>query len=233
MDRKGIKDRLRKSAPGIFALAGIVLGSSPWLTGSLYRNSFVGAGIALLFLSWIWASFNDKTKLIEEKRWANQKKAMVAMAACLTVGLGMLAFYEAQMPKYEVAKVNKELYRVPPQLNKRQLRELGAECNTYGNTLCSHDVFAKIVNIDPRDYLALANLAMAQSHLGFHQYAVVNFNKAIQNGVRRYDVYKFYGHSLVATGDLKKAVVAYKASLNKNPNQQSLRKKIREILASL
>ncbi len=232
MDRKKVRDRLQQSWPGLLALSGIVIGSGPWLTGSLYRNSFLGAGLTLLFLAWVAANFKNRQRLVASQRWKDQKKVMTAMAACVSVGIGMLTYYEVQMPKYKIAKIEKELYRVPPQLNKAQLRELGAECNTYGDTLCSHDVFAKIVEMDSRDYFALANLAMAQSHLGFHKYAVLNFRKAIQNGVQQYDTYKFYGHSLLATNQPALAAQAYQASLKKNPNQPSLQEKIAQITDS-
>ncbi len=232
MDRKGFLGKMKNAGPSLLAILGIVIGSSPWISDSLYRNIFLGIGLTILFISWVIANLQNKERLIADKRWKDQKRAMTAMAVCVALGLGLLTYYEIQMPKYHVAKIEKELYRVPPQLNKKQLRNLGAECNTYGDTLCSHDVFAKIVNLDPRDYFALANLAMAQTHLGFHKYAVINFKKAINNGVKRYDTYKFYGHSLLATGNKPLAIKAYQASLNINPNQQSLRKKIREILAA-
>jgi tetratricopeptide (TPR) repeat protein len=222
-------DRIKQSAPGLIALVGVVVGGSPWITGSLYRNGFMGAGLTLLFVSWVVANWQNKIQLIKQNRWHQQKKVMMAMTACMVVGLGLLIFYEIQMPKYKVAITHKELYRVPPQLNNQQLRELGAECNTYGNTLCSHDVFARLVEKDPRDYFALANLAMAQSHLGFHQFAARNFNRAIKHGVQRYDVYKLYGHTLLALKKPQQAREAYRASLDKNPNQPNLRKKIQQL----
>ncbi len=222
-------DQFKLSLASVVALLGIVVGGSPWLTGSLYRNYFVGGGLSLLFISWILANFQKKNELISQGRWKQQTKAMLAMGLCWVMGSALLIYYEQQMPKYEIALVDKELYRVPPQLSKKQLKELGAECNTYGNTLCSQAVFARIVQLDPRDYLSLANLAMAQSHLGFHQQAIHNFERAIKSGVKRYDVFKFYGHSLLALGDKSKAKLAYKASLSKNPNQKSLAEKIEKL----
>lgn len=130
------------------------------------------------------------------------------------------------MPKYEVAVVTEELYRVPPQLSRKQLLSLGAECNTYGNTLCSQAVFAKIVKLDPRDFKSLANLAMAQSHLGNHNQAIANAKTALKNGFESYDLYKFYGHSLWALGNKEDAKIAYKESLRLKVNQPLLLERI-------
>lgn len=223
--KQGLKDIL---APSLAAI-GLGFLISPWLMKSLYSNILVAIGLGLLFLAWLVANLLQKQKLKNENRWQDQKKVMLAMSLCVSLGMIMLAYYEWQMPKYKVAITNKELYRVPPQLNKKELRVLGADCNTYGNTLCSHDVFAKIVKIDSRDYFALANLAMAQSHLGFHKFAVINFQRAIAHGIKGYDVYKFYGHSLLATQQPQKAIQAYQLSLEKNPRQESLRQKIQEL----
>ncbi len=133
------------------------------------------------------------------------------------------------MPKYRIARVEKTLYNVPPQLSQKQLRELGRECNTYGNTHCSHEVFAKIVRLDPRDYTALANLAMAQSHLGYHKFAIENFERALSQGVKAYDVYRFYGLSLLKSNQKEKAIDAFKTSLQLRPNQELLIKKLKSL----
>ena len=224
-----MKDRSNQNIPALISLAGLFLLFSPFYLESLYANYYVAAGTLLLFSSWIVASFINKKRLLAEKRWQQQTKAMIAMSLCLTLGLGMLLFYESQMPKYNVAKINKELYRVPPQLNKKELWALGAECNFEGNTLCSHDVFARIVKKDPRSFKALANLAIAQSHLGFHQFAIKNFQTAISHGAKNFDAYLFLGNSFLALNNKNEALKAYKTSLRKNPNQSQLRKKLSKL----
>lgn len=219
-------------SPQILAGFAMVFFAYPFLVETLYQNICFAAGVVLMFSSWLAANLLKKDELVESGKWLEQKKVMTAMSACLALGLFMLVYYEAQMPKYNIAITKKELYRVPPQLNKKQLLELGSECNTYGNTLCSHDVFAKIVKMDPRDYNALGNLAMAQTHLGFHEYAVNNFTKVVENGGGTYDIYRFFGDSLTILGRHEQALQVYKRSLRLNPQQDFLRKKIRKLSQS-
>jgi tetratricopeptide (TPR) repeat protein len=214
---------------GLFAFLGPAIAAIPFFTKTLYQNYYFAIALILLFVSWLYANWQQRDRLREENRWERQKRVMVGMSLCMVLGLGLLAFYEQGRPKYTVALISEELYRVPPQLNTQQLKKLGAECNTYGNTLCSHDVFAKIVKNNPRDYVALANLAMAQSHLGFHSYAVTNFKKVIDQGLKRYDIYKFYGNSLLKLYKKEKALAAYRASLRLKPNQPSLSRKIERV----
>ena len=218
---------IKKQIPNAFALAGLATLVYPFIVTSLYQNIIIATGLLCLFFAWLTAN------LMTAQKDPQKKKVMIAMSLCAAVGFSMLAYYEMQMPKYNVARIQKELYRVPPQLSKKQLVELGRECNTYGNTLCSHDVFARIVQMDSRDYKSLANLAMAQSHLGFHKYAVINFERAINNGVKAYDIYKFYGNSLKVLKKYKKAIQAYQSSLKLNPNQDYLVKKINNIQNNL
>lgn len=227
MNLRGFK----KYLPNSFAFAGLLLLIYPFIVSSLYHNLILAVGLLFLFLSWLGANLIKANKL--SPQWKQQKKVMIGLSLGAALGFSMLAYYEIQMPKYKVARIAKELYRVPPQLSKKQLIELGRECNTYGNTLCSHDVFAKIVSLDSRNYKALANLAMAQSHLGFHKYAIINFKRAIKNGVKAYDVYKSYGNSLKVLKYNSSAIQAYKQSLKINPNQDSLHRKIKTLELNL
>ncbi len=198
----------------------------PFVTETLYKNICFATGIFLLFSAWLAANLLKMEDLKDRGRWDEQKKVMYAMLICLSVGAVLLVYYEAKMPKYSIAVTKKELYRVPPQLNKHQLKELGSECNTYGNTLCSHDVFAKIVKMDSRDYRALGNLAMAQTHLGFHKFAIENFKTVIKNKAATYDIYRFLGDALLKLDKPEEALKAYKKSLKMNPKQSSLKTKI-------
>lgn len=217
-----------KHTPNFIAGLGITLLAIPLLQKTIYQNIFFAAGLFLLFTTWILANWEKGRFAKDTKERDKQKKILIGMTACGLVGLALLVYYEMQMPKYKVALLNEELYRVPPQLSKKQLLNLGAECNTYGNTLCSQAVFAKIVQLDPRDYQSLANLAMAQSHLGFHKQALVNFENAVRNGVNTFDVYKFYGHSQWAMGNKPLAKESYKKSLQLKPNQDILLQRIAE-----
>ncbi len=218
-----------KTAPALTALIGTAIAVTPWIIDTLYKNFFIAIGISLLCVTWAWANFLKRDELKSQGLWEQQKKVMLGALICLSAGLSLLLFYEAQMPKYSIALTNQYLYTVPPQLSTSELRALGAECNTYGDTLCSHAVFAKIVKQDPRDYFSLANLAMAQSHIGFHEYAIKNFETVLKSGLATYDIYKFYGHSLLATKNKKRAIKAYQFSLKKNPNQQQLRQKVKSL----
>lgn len=229
MEIKWNQERIVAESLKGLAATGVLLCASPWLIDSLYGNYIVGFGILFLFAAWILANFNRKQDYIALRRWQTQQKAMIAMSLCMLVGAALLIFYESKRPKYDVAAVRGLNYKVPPQLSKRQLKELGAECNTYGNTVCSQAVFAKIVKIDPADFIALANLSMAQTHLGFHKQAIQNFETAIEHGIKDYDVYKSYGDALLASGMKLEAMLAYEISLFKNPRQEALRQKLEDL----
>jgi tetratricopeptide (TPR) repeat protein len=207
----------------------VLLAAYPFLVHTLYQNFFFAGSLLLFFSAWVltnWQLGRFSKSTLEGER---QRRVLLGMVLTLVLGIGSLLLYEIKMPKYEVALINKELYRVPPQLSKKQLIELGTECNTYGNTLCSHDVFAKIVRLDPRDYNALANLAMAQSHLGFHQQAVINFQRAIARGVRTQDVLRFYGKSLKELGHVQEAQKVHQMSLKLNPKHKILKERLAEL----
>lgn len=221
------------SLSGVLASCAILIFTYIAFSDSIYQNIFLAAGLSFLFTSWLSANYERKQELIRRNLWELQQKVMIASSLVALLGLTMFGFYESQMPKYQVAGLNQNFYTVPPQLNKKQLYELGAECNTYGNTLCSYGVFAKIVKLDPRDYLALGNLAMAQSHLKFDKYAVENFKTAINNGAGSYDIYKFYGRSLLRLGIKQQAIEAFEKSLSINPNQTALSEKLATLKAEI
>lgn len=221
--------RIFQMTPTLLASLGLIVLTLPVLTETIYQNYYLGAGTFILFFVWVLANYQKGYFSKTHKDWLQKRKVLIGMSLCMTLGIVSLSYYEMKMPKYEVALIKKELYRVPSHLSRKQLLEMGADCNTYGNTLCSHDVFAKIVKMDSRDYNSLANLAMAQSHLGFHKEALVNFQRALKNGIATYDIYKFYGHSLLALGHRELARNAYQQSLNLNPKQQVLRDKIEEL----
>ncbi len=220
-------------APTLLAGLGLFLLAVPVLSETIYQNYYLGAGTLILFLVWVLANHQKGFFSRTHKDWPQKRKVLVGMSLCMALGIASLGYYEMKMPKYEVAIIKKELYRIPSHLSKKQLLEMGADCNTYGNTLCSHDVFAKIVKMDSRDYNSLANLAMAQSHLGFHKEALVNFKRALKNGAATYDTYKFYGHSLLALGKRELALKAYQQSLKLNPKQHVLHDKIQELTQSI
>jgi tetratricopeptide (TPR) repeat protein len=220
---------LYRQSPNFLAAAGITLMMIPVFMETIYQNYYLAAGTLCLFMVWVVANLLKGRFSKKSKEWQQQRKVLIAMSLCVVMGLMSLAYYEMKMPKYEVALIKKTLYPIPAHLSKKQLLEMGAECNTYGNTLCSHDVFARIVKKDSRDYAALANLAIAQSHLGFHQQALVNFKRAIDNGVNTYDTYRFYGQSLESMGQTRMAVQAFKKSLQLNPKQRLVKERIKQI----
>lgn len=219
-------ETLRRTIPNGLAIIGLIVAVYGFLGEHIYRNIIISTGIFFMYLAWLEANLQKGLLEMNEEQWREKRKVLFAMSGVVLSGFILLCYYETKIPKYEIAIVDKELYRVPPQLSHSQLMELGKECNTYGNTRCSHDVFARIVKTNPRDYKSLANLAMAQSHLGFHTFAIKNFERVLDKGIRSYDVYKFYGHSLTALDEVSKALSAYKSSLSLNPNQASLRSKI-------
>lgn len=200
------------------------------VVNTLYANYYHAASALLLYFAWLVANSLQGKLNISTITGRKQRVVAIGMALCLIAGSGMLILFEMNNPKYLVPSTTKTLYKVPPMLSKTQLRKLGAECNTYGNTLCSHDVFKKIVQLNPNDFNSLANLAMAQSHLGFHKYAIANFKKSIDNGgIETFDVYKFYGHSLYALKQYKKAQKYYQASLLLNDNQELVKSRLRKL----
>lgn len=225
-------DQIRRTFPNLLALTGCALFIAAFVEGGQYQNIITATGILFLFLAWIEANLQKGLLKMDENEWRERKKVLFAMSAVTISGFAMLFYYEMHVPKYHIAITKKTLYHIPPHLDRHELIELGRDCNTYGNTRCSHDVFARVLKKDPRDYKALANLAMAQTHLGYHKMAIQNFKKALDAGVIAYDIYKFYGHSLKATKNYSAAVVAYKRSLELNPNQNSLKMSIDSLKAS-
>ena len=160
------------------------------------------------------------------------------MRIALTVSIFVSALYgtylfwvflDQQPIFYHVAKGKLE-FNVAPHLSIKELYALGAECNTYGNTKCSIAVFAKILEKDPGDKMALANLAMAQTHLGDHTSAIKNYRQAIDMGVTTYDVYTFYGDSLNELGEKRMALLYYRKAFDLNPQLIDVAKKLGYLL---
>lgn len=234
LNRRSQPSRGRKSLwlgwarylPSVLLITALPFAIFPFLQMTPYQNHYWATGLCFIYLAWLTANLNQNTSSIDRDR---QQKVRWGSGFVMLVFLFSLGYFESQRPKYQVALPGQIFYQVPPQLSLKQLRELGQDCNTYGNTLCSHDVFAHIVKSDPRDYRSLANLAMAQTHLGFHSLAIHNFVIAIKGGIKTYDSLRFYGESLQKTGQLKRAIQAYKASLEKNPKQTRLLERIRKL----
>lgn len=154
----------------------------------------------------------------------------VAIFASALYGTYLFWAYLDQQPIfYHVAKGKLE-FNVAPHLSIKELYALGAECNTYGNTKCSLAVFAKILEKDPGDKMALANLAMAQTHLGDHSSAVTNYRRAIDMGVATYDVYAFYADSLNELGRKKMALLYYRRAFDLNSQLIDVAKKLGYLL---
>ncbi|MCB0377977.1 MAG: tetratricopeptide repeat protein [Bdellovibrionales bacterium] len=201
----------------------------PFFVSTQLFTLYITAGVFGWVLTWVSANLeNGSLKGNREQR--KERQAMfIGVLLCSVVGLGLITYYEMQMPKYRVALAELGDYKVPPHMDKKELKEMGADCNTYGNTQCSLAVFARIVELDSRDFRALANLAIAQSHMGQHKEAISNFQQAIQRGYVSFDVFQFYGDSLLALGDIKKAKVAYEQALMLNPELIQVKKKLSEL----
>lgn len=190
---------------------------------------FVTIGCCYLLGTWVLANLEKESFNGNEEEWKERKNILVGLGICVVVALSLLFYYEQQMPRMDVAHINTELYKVPPQLSRTQLRDYGAQCNTYGDTKCSLAVFEKLVKLDPRDLKALANLAMAQTHLGYHKQASFNFNSLIQKGFVTYDIFQFYGDTLQAQGHTEEAIKAYEQALMLNPELNETKSKLEKL----
>lgn len=101
-----------------------------------------------------------------------------------------------------------------------QERSLGRLCNTYYRYSCSANIYARLHERQPDNFVVLANLAMAQTEIGKHSEAVEAYAVYFEHGQSATDVMLGYGRSLEALGrDLEarswyyNTVIGYPSSL--------------------
>jgi predicted aspartyl protease len=94
---------------------------------------------------------------------------------------------------------------------------LGLICNTTGRWKCSEEAFAKLLAQDKGNNVALANLAIAQTHLGKYSSAVENFERLTNRAQGTYDTMAAYGRAEEGLGHGDDAIGWYYRSLAVNP----------------
>src|SRR5690606_2505196 len=114
----------------------------PFVFETRQISIFITIGCAYFICVWILANLENKSFNGTPEQWKERKNILIGLGLCVVTGLALLFYYEQQIPRYTVAFSDIGDYKVPPQLSRSQLREYGADCNTYGNTQCSLAVFS-------------------------------------------------------------------------------------------
>jgi tetratricopeptide (TPR) repeat protein len=115
-------------------------------------------------------------------------------------------------------KLALKTYAVNPSLSVQQLWSQGARCNSNGDMTCSEAVFNRLLELDPSDNGALANLAMAESRLGEHDQALKHFDSYFTHGGRGVDAMFLMAKSLNAVGKKSDSLVLCDRALKESSN---------------
>ena len=211
---------------------GFIAGIIPFIKNTSMGNLYFALAIMGCVFAWVIANL-AKGSFRNDGDWKERKVLLITVGLCTLVGVSLLSYYEIMVPRTDIKLAGSIEHFIPNNYSKKQLSEMGAECNTYGNTKCSLAVFKRMFEIDPNDKKSFANFAMAQSKLGQHKVAISNLNKAIEMGVATYDVYLFLGESYLNTGKSKEAVEAFEKALELNPSLTETRSKVDALKALL
>lgn len=116
------------------------------------------------------------------------------------------------------ARLHNHEFQLDAGLSLPELRKMGARCNTDGDLKCSKAVYARVVELDPSDRAALANLAMAESEIGLHAEAIQHFESYFAQGGRGVDAMFFLAKSHDARGDKESALQWCTQALSESAN---------------
>lgn len=108
-------------------------------------------------------------------------------------------------------------FQLAPNLSLPELGRLGAECNTARNLECSEAVYTKIIELDPSDTIAIANLAMTKTKLAKHEDAERLYKIFFANSGVAVDVLAYYGETLTALEKHDEALLLYKDFISQYP----------------
>lgn len=108
---------------------------------------------------------------------------------------------------------------------------LGLICNTIERWSCSEEAFSKLLALDPRNAVALANMAIAQTHLRKYRSAVANFERLTQHARGTYDMMASMGRALEGIGRDDEAIGWYYRSLALNPHLIDVADRLIDLLA--
>jgi tetratricopeptide (TPR) repeat protein len=98
------------------------------------------------------------------------------------------------------------------------LFNMGAICNTLERWKCSEKAFAALLALDPRNNVALANVAIAQTRLKKYDSAVANFERLNERAQATSDTLANYGRAFEGLGRSDDAIAWYYRSLALNPH---------------
>jgi len=121
---------------------------------------------------------------------------------------------------------------VDQKLSPRQLYQMGAECNSKGDTDCSIAVFQRVLEMDPKDMTALANLGMAQARADHNEDAVATLKKYFDRGGQAIDAMAYYAQALNNQGRQTEALSWYAQTLAQSPNLIDVVESMVKILAA-
>lgn len=160
---------------------------------------------------------SDEERLVYlGSRPARKKSSAVGRLALIAVSLGGVALFSV-LAWQGSGRVLRSVYRIDPSWSIRQLQELGATCNTQGRDECSRAVYARVLELQPFNRSALANLAIAETRLGDYDTAVKRFELYFARGGEGVDAMAYYGDGLRATGQSREALRWYSSALKAEP----------------
>lgn len=131
------------------------------------------------------------------------------------------------------AAVETPQFTVNPQLSIPQLYTLGGNCNSDGDMVCARAVFKRILELNPNDLVALANLGMAESKSGHHEQALPLYEIYFNRGGNGYDTMAYYAGSLNAVGDKAQALNWYMRVLKSNPRLVDVAESVTSLLIEM
>jgi tetratricopeptide (TPR) repeat protein len=110
-------------------------------------------------------------------------------------------------------------------------RQLGSLCNGLENYPCSLSYFQRIVDRNPRDKSALANLAISLGHMGRWREAKSHLNAYFSLGGGAYDAVYWYGKSVAKVESPEKGLewLYYSLQLNQTENSEAVRELCSEL----
>ncbi|MGZ3721815.1 MAG: tetratricopeptide repeat protein [Bdellovibrionales bacterium] len=154
----------------------------------------------------------------------------IVLAGVIILALwGSMEFFRAQLTQTIGGGAVRE-FQVDAGLSIPQLYELGRGCNASGDMNCSRKVFKRLVELNPNDMTALANLGMTESKAGRHSDAVPVYELYFKRGGSAYDVMAYYASSLSALGKTDLALEWYTLALKVNPHLMDVAENITTIL---
>lgn len=135
--------------------------------------------------------------------------------------LGFTLFFGVQLVLWQKFSIEASwliLKRAIGQATLEDWLSMGAICNSLEKFDCSVDAFSEVVQRQPRQRTALANLAIAHCHLGSWNESRKYFEAYFSLGGEAYDTMFWYARSLIRLGEKERGIEWYYKTLTKKPD---------------